>query len=258
MLERVYDTVRGILYHELPKNAKNEIVIFDRPVTGFYVGEQGVKPNGISLTFKGSSSPLKDIAFGLQEFEHSLSIDISVGADSIETTERVTQEATRLVLSVLRKHRRMWVVEKCPICSKFALTPQHFTIDHNDILSSYATTVTNEFNNLWSDTHDPSISAPSLPSSGLAAEAFIRMYNDVGAGVTVTNLASSARNNILRLRAENVEAVRMLYDVICNDIKGSDDATNRQLFRSGTITIRAKELVRQLYYGPDNVPTTAY
>lgn len=258
MLERVYDTVRGILYHELPKNAKNEIVIFDRPVTGFYVGEQGVKPNGISLTFKGSSSPLKDIAFGLQEFEHSLSIDISVGADSIETTERVTQEATRLVLSVLRKHRRMWVVEKCPICSKFALTPQHFTIDHNDILSSYATTVTNEFNNLWSDTHDPSISAPSLPSSGLAAEAFIRMYNDVGAGVTVTNLASSARNNILRMRADNVEPVRMLYDVICNDIKGSDDATNRQLFRSGTITIRAKELVRQLYYGPDNVPTTAY
>jgi hypothetical protein len=60
------------------------------------------------------------------------------------------------------------------------------------------------------------------------------------------------------MRADNVEPVRMLYDVLCNDIKGSDDATNRQLFRNGTITIRAKELVRQLYFGPDNVPTTAY
>jgi hypothetical protein len=28
MLERVYDTLRGILYHELPKNAKDQIVIF--------------------------------------------------------------------------------------------------------------------------------------------------------------------------------------------------------------------------------------
>jgi hypothetical protein len=247
MLEKVYDTLRGILFHELPKNAKNQIVIFDRPVTGFYIGEQGQKPNGISFTFKGSSSPLKDIAFGLQEFEHSLSIDISVGADTIETTERVTQEATRLVLSILRKHRRMWVVESCPICNKFTLNPQHFT-----------STVTNEFNNLWSDTHNPDIAAPSIPASGLAAEAFIRMYNDVGAGVTVTNLPTTARNNILRMRADNVEPVRMLYDVLCNDIKGSDDATNRQLFRNGTITIRAKELVRQLYFGPDNVPTTAY
>lgn len=258
MLERVYDTIRGILYHELPKNAKDQIVIFDRPVTGFYIGEQAVKPNGISFTFMGSSSPLKDIAFGLQEFEHSLTINITVGADNIETTERVTQEATRLVLSSLRKHRRMWVVETCPICNKFTLNPQHFTVDHNSILSSYVTTVTNEFNNLWSDTHDPTISAPTLQSSGLAAEAFIRMYNDVGAGVSVTNLTTTARNNILRMRTDNVEPVRMLYDVICNDIKGSDDATNRQLFRNGTITIRAKELVRQLYFGPDNVPTTAY
>lgn len=258
MLEKVYDTLRGILYHELPKNSKNQLVIFDRPVTGFYIGEQAVKPNGISFTFKGSSSPLKDIAFGLQEFEHTVTIEVSAGADNIETTERVTQEAVRLVLSVMRKHRRMWVIDNCPICKKFTLNPQHFTVDHNDILSSYVTTVTNEFNNLWTDTHDPDIAAPSLPLSGLAAEAFIRMYNDVGAGVTVTNLSTTARNNILRMRTDNVEPVRMLYDVICNDIKSSDDATNRQLFRNGTITLRAKELVRQLYFGPDNVPTTAY
>jgi hypothetical protein len=258
MLERVYDTLRGILFSELPKNAKGEAVIFDRPVSGFYIGEAGVKPNAISIVFKGASSPLKDISFGLQEFEHNVVIEINAGADNIETTERVTQEATRIILSILRKHRRMWVVDICPICEKFTLSPAHFTIDHNDILSSYATSVTNEFNTLWSETHPTTLAAPTLPDSGKAAEAFIRMYNDVGVGTTIANLPTKARNNILRMQADNVEPVRMLYDVLCNDNKSSDDATGKQLFRSGTITITAKELIRQIYFGPDNVPTTAY
>jgi hypothetical protein len=258
MLERVYDTLRGILFYELPKNAKGEAVIFDRPVSGFYIGEAGVKPNAISIVLKGASSPLKDISFGLQEFEHNVTIEISVGADNIETTERVTQEATRIILSILRKHRRIWVVDICPICEKFTLSPAHFTVDHNDILSPYATAVTNEFNTLWSETHPANLSAPTLPDSGKAAEAFIRMYNDVGAGTTITNLPTKAKNNILRMQADNVEPVRMLYDVLCNDNKSSDDATGKQLFRNGTIIISAKELVRQIYFGPDNVPTTAY
>ena len=258
MLERVYDTLRGILFYELPKNAKGEAVIFDRPVSGFYIGEAGVRPNAISIIFKGASSPLKDISFGLQEFEHNVSIEVNVGADNIETTERVTQEATRIILSILRKHRRIWVVDICPICEKFTLSPAHFVADHNSVLSSYVNTVTNEFNTLWSETHPPSLAAPALPDSGKSAEAFIRMYNDVGAGTSVANLPAKARNNILRMQADNVEPIRMLYDVLCNDNKSSDDATGKQLFRSGNITITAKELVRQIYFGPDNVPTTAY
>ena len=149
MLERVYDTLRGILFYELPKNAKGEAVIFDRPVAGFYIGEAAVRPNAISIVFKGASSPLKDISFGLQDFEHNVSIEVNVGADNIETTERVTQEATRIILSILRKHRRLWIVDLCPICEKFTLSPAHFVADHNDVLSSYVTTVTNEFNSLW-------------------------------------------------------------------------------------------------------------
>jgi hypothetical protein len=144
------------------------------------------------------------------------------------------------------------------MCEKLTLSPAHFTIDHNSVLSSYATTVTNEFNALWSETHPANLAAPALPDSGKAAEAFIRMYNDVGVGTTVANLSTKARNNILRMQADNVEPIRMLYDVLCNDNKSSDDATGKQLFRSGTITITAKELVRQIYFGPDNVPTTAY
>ena len=258
MLEKVYDTLRGILFYEFPKNTKNQAVVYDRVVTGFYVGDTGVKPNALSITLKGASSPLKDIALGLQEFEHSITLEINAGADNIETTERLTQEAVRICLNILRKHRRLWVLENCPICGKFALSPQHFTIDHSAIFLPYRNTVNTEFGTLWSETHPASSAAPTVPASGLAAEAFIRLYNDVQSGTAVTGLPTVAATNMRRMQSDLVEPIRILYDVSCNDIKSSDDSVNRQLFRSGTINITAKELVRQSQYGPDNVPTTAF
>jgi len=258
MLERVYDTIQGILFHEFPKNNNGQAVVYDRPVTGFYIGDVGVKPNALSITIKGGSSSLKDIALGLQEYEHNLTVEINAGGDNIALAERITQEATRIILSILRKHRRMWVVELCPICGKSSLTPQHFTIDHSSLLSSYVSTVNSEFSTLWQQTHPSSIAVPTIQPSNLAAEAFLRLYNDVGTGTTVSGLSSSQLSNIQRMISDNIEPVRFLYDVICNDNKPSDDATNKQLYRSGTVTVTAKELVKQTQYGPDNVPTTAY
>jgi hypothetical protein len=258
MLERVYDTIQGILFHEFPKNNNGQAVVYDRPVTGFYIGDVGVKPNALSVAIKGGSSSLKDIALGLQEYEHNLTVEINAGGDNIALAERITQEATRIILSILRKHRRMWVVELCPICGKSSLTPQHFTIDHSSLLSSYVSTVNSEFSTLWQQTHPSSIAVPTIQPSNLAAEAFLRLYNDVGTGATVSGLSSSQLSNIQRMISDNIEPVRFLYDVICNDNKPSDDATNKQLYRSGTVTVTAKELVKQTQYGPDNVPTTAY
>jgi hypothetical protein len=258
MLERVYDTVQGILFHEFPKNNNGQAVVYDRPVTGFYIGDVGVKPNALSIAIKGGSSSLKDIALGLQEYEHNLTVEINAGGDNIALAERITQEATRIILSILRKHRRMWIVELCPICGKSSLTPQHFTIDHSSLLSSYVSTVNSEFSTLWQQTHPSSIPVPTIQPSNLAAEAFLRLYNDVGTGTTVSGLSSSQLSNIQRMISDNIEPVRFLYDVICNDNKPSDDATNKQLYRSGTVTVTAKELVKQTQYGPDNVPTTAY
>lgn len=258
MLERVYDTMQGILFHEFPKNNNGQAVVYDRPVTGFYIGDVGVKPNALSIAIKGGSSSLKDIALGLQEYEHNITVEINAGGDNIALAERITQEATRIILSILRKHRRMWVVELCPICGKSSLTPQHFTIDHSSLLSSYVSTVNSEFSTLWQQTHPSSIAVPTIQPSNLAAEAFLRLYNDVGTGTTVSGLSSSQLSNIQRMISDNIEPVRFLYDVICNDNKPSDDATNKQLYRSGTVTVTAKELVKQTQYGPDNVPTTAY
>ena len=242
MLERVYDTIKGILFYEFPKNNNGQAVVYDRPVTGFYIGDIGVKPNSLSITVKGGSSSLKDIAMGLQEYEHNLTVEINAGGDNIELAERITQEATRIILSIMRKHRRMWIVELCPICGKSSLTPQHFTIDHSSLLSSYVTTVNSEFSTLWQQTHPASIGVPTIQPSNLAAEAFLRLYNDVGTGTTVSGLTSAQLSNIQRMISDNIEPVRFLYDVICNDNKPSDDATNKQLYRSGTVTIQLRNL----------------
>ena len=49
MVERIYDTLKGILYNDMPKNAKDQVVIYDRPVLGWYFGDRDVKPSNLSL-----------------------------------------------------------------------------------------------------------------------------------------------------------------------------------------------------------------
>ncbi len=256
MLEKVFDTIQGILYSDMPKNSAGKVVVYDRPVEHWLIGERQTKPGNISICLYGNSSPLKDITFGYQEFEHTIIVDIDAGADNIDLSERIIQEATRLVLHALRKHRRMWVLDVCPICTKFALSPQHYIIDHNDILAPFKASAISDFNTLWNQTHTNS--APTLPDSGLATEAFYRMYDQVKAGVAVTNLTDTAKRNILKMQRDFLEPIRMLYDVIPSTNEFSDNAVGNQLYKSGKITISAKELVRLSDYGPDNVPTTAY
>ena len=258
MVERIYDTLKGILYNDLPKNSKDQVVVYDRPIIGWYFGDRDVKPSSLSLIFYGTSTPLKDVSLGLQEYEHKITIGVDAGADNVELSERLVLEATRLVLSVLRRHRRMWVLEPCPICGKFMLSPRHYAIDHNAIFSSYSAAAQTNFDNQWAETHDASVSAPTLPSSGLAAESFLRVYEAVGAGTTVSGLNTTARKNIQQMQNDYVDPIRILYDITCSDVKPSDDGRSQALLKNGTITVTAKELVKQTIYGPDNVPTTAF
>ena len=241
MVERIYDTLKGILYNDLPKNAKDQVVVYDRPIIGWYFGDRDVKPSSLSLIFYGTSTPLKDVSLGLQEYEHKITIGVDAGADNVELSERLVLEATRLVLSVLRRHRRMWVLEPCPICGKFMLSPQHYAIDHNAIFSSYSAAAQTNFDNQWAETHDASVSAPTLPSSGLAAESFLRVYEAVGAGTTVSGLNTTARKNIQQMRNDYVDPIRILYDITCSDVKPSDDGRSQALLKNGTITVTAKE-----------------
>lgn len=257
MLERVYDTLIAILYYELPKDNYGKVVSYDRPITAWYIGQRDIKNNNLSVTLKGASSPLKDIGLGLQEFSHSVTFEINAGADNISITERLVQETTRLILASLRKHRRIWVVEYCPICAKFALSPEHFIQDHNDILATYVTGVVNDYNSLWAETHPANITPAELPNSAKATESFLRMYEDVRNNVAVANLPLTAKKNILKMQSDLVEPIRIMYDCVANTSTPSDDATGQALFRNGTITLELKELIKQDSYGPDNVPITA-
>lgn len=258
MLEKVFDTIQGILYNELPKNSAGKAVVYDRPIERWFIGQRQIKPSNISVTIYGNSSPLNDISFGFQEFEHTIVIEVDAGADNIDSSERLIQEASRLMMQTLRRHRKMWVLEICPFCEKFALSPQHYTIAHNSILSSYVTAATNDFSAKWALTHPASITAPSLPASGLATEAVYRLFEDIKNGVVVAGLPDSVKRKFLRMSADFVEPIRILYDVKTKDNDFSDNSDGKQLFKSGKITIQAKEIVRIEDYGPDNVPTTAY
>lgn len=257
MLERVYDTLKGIIYNEMPKDLKGRAIVFDRPITGWYFGDRDIKNTNLSVTFKGGSSNLKDIALGLQELSYSIAIEVDAGADNAEISERLVQETVRLILAIMRKHRRIWVVELCPICTKLILAPNHFILEHNDVFGPYVTTAVSEYNTLWNQTHPNTISPPTLPDSAKATEAFYRVYEDVRNNVNVTNLTTKSKNNILRMQADLLEPIRLLYDVVCNDIKFSDDATGKAFQKGGSVSISAKELIKQQFFGPDNVPTNA-
>lgn len=257
MLERVYDTIRGILYDSMPKDFNGKVVVYDRPVTAWYIGERDVKNSNLSITIKGGQSSLKDIGLGLQEISYSLKIEVDAGADNIELSERLVQETTRIILAVMRRHRRIWVMEICPICNKFILSPEHFLIQHLTILQPYVNSTVTDYENIWSQTHPESIPPATLPNSTKGAESFLRMCEDVRNNIAVANLPNDALKNIQKLQSEFVEPVRILYDVICTDNTFSDDATNKALQKGGVISISAKELLKQQFYGPDNVSTTA-
>jgi hypothetical protein len=257
MVERIYDTIKALIFHELPKNANGFAVVFDRPILGWYFGDRDIKPSNLSIILNNTSSQIKDVGLGIQEFTYTVSISIDAGTDNVENSERLALEANRLILQALRKHRRMWVMELCPICSKLPLIPTHYTLDHSTIFSTYVTTAQNNFNVLWADSHSNAFATPTLPASGLATEAFSLVYDAVKNNSAVTNLTTSSRNNIKQLQADMCEPIRMLYDVQISDAKPSDDSRGQALLKSGTLTLTAKEIVKITSFGPDNVPTTA-
>ncbi len=256
MLEKVYDTFKGILYTELPKDVTGKVVVYDKPIQNWFTGDREIKPGVMSTTFKNASTEIKDISLGLQEYVHTFEIEISVGASNVDNSERLAQEASRMFLAALKKHRRVWVVDICPICEKFTLNPSHYLITHGNIFNPVAFGVTTDYETLWYQTHPVSIPPTALPTSGVAAESFYRVWDMVSIGTTVANLPTAAQKNIQRMQSDFVDPIRILYDVTYTTVKPSNDKVE-QLYRVASISVNCKELSRQVVYGPDNVPTDA-
>lgn len=126
MVEKIYDTIRGILYDEFPKDSTGAPCVYDRQVTNWLFGDRKIIAAPLGIILKGTQSNIKDIGFGLREIEYSIGITLYSSNDDQETSERVVQESARIAHSILRKHRSMWICEICPFCGKFPLSPIHY------------------------------------------------------------------------------------------------------------------------------------
>jgi len=258
MLEQIYETLRGIIWHEFPKNGSGKPIVYDKVIEGWYIGDRTLISDTPAIVVHGSTAKPEDVASNLVLYTHTITVGLWTTNDNKEITERNILEMTRSLQKALLPHRRIWVLIKCPICNKKIFTPLHFTADHNNVFGAYATAVQTDLANTWLETHPSSDPLPSFIDSGIARAAYERVYEDVRNNIAVPNLSNSAKNTILAYQAKSRDPIRLLYDVRISDIKPSDDGVEKENLHGATFTITAKELVKQPAYGPDNVPTGSY
>lgn len=170
MTERIYDALKAVLYIEFPKNNQGMPVIYDRVVKNWFTGDRQVVPDDVSIIFKASSVSESDDFYGYRKLEYNFSILLqSAGSDQI-TTLRLATEGARIIRNVLTNHKRIWVMDLCPICGKLPTSPEHYFSDstHNIIFGTYglgsgpagiANDVYNDFITTWLRTH-PSGNTP--------------------------------------------------------------------------------------------------
>jgi hypothetical protein len=126
MIEKIYDTIRGILYSDFPKDNTGTPYVYDRQIANWFFGDRKVVPSPLGVILKGTTSNIKDVGFGLREIEYSIGLQFYSSNDDQETSERVIQEVSRIAHSILKKHRSMWVCDLCPFCGKLPLSPIHY------------------------------------------------------------------------------------------------------------------------------------
>lgn len=258
MLEQVYETIRGILFYELPKNGDGKTVVYDRVIKQFLLGDQEVISEQPAIVIKGSTAKPQRYADNLNKLTHTITIQAWSQNDSKEIAERVSQEMARTIYEALLPHRRIWVMVKCPICNKKILTPSHFTIAHSVLFAPYVTIAETALTNTWLETHSVDDVVPSFVDSGIARAAYDLMDEDVLNDVSVPNLTEEAKDRILYYQSDKRRAVRLLYNVDITDIKPSDDGMGKQILHASEFSLTLEELIQQKFYGPDNVPTDAW
>jgi hypothetical protein len=257
MLEQIYETIRGILFYELPKNNNNKVVVYDRVIKQFLLGDQEVIEQP-AIVIKGGTSKPQKYAYGINKLTHTITIQTWSQNDTKEISERVSQEMARLIYEALLPHKRIWVMVKCPICNKKIMSPLHFATVHSVLFSPYITTVETSLENTWLETHSSTDSMPSFVDSGVARAAYDLLSEDVRNSVNVPNLTTEARDRILYYQGDKRRPIRLLYNVDISDIKPSDDGMGKQILHASEFSITLEELIMQPSYGPDSVPTDSW
>lgn len=175
MIERIYDTFKALLYLEFPKNSKYEPIIYDRVVKNWYSGERNVIPDNVTVLISGQqNAPETDAFFGYRQITYDFNIKLYISGDDQITALRLATEGSRIIRSILNKHKRIWVMDKCFVCNKYPTSPEHFFIDseHTAIFGVYGTEagptgaaggVYNDFRTTWYKTHPTAHTPGTIP-----------------------------------------------------------------------------------------------
>ena len=184
MVLAIYETIKGILWSNFPKNQQGYPVVFDRAINYWIIGGQKILPAALGVVLKGSVASIQDIGEGLREYEYSIKMTFYSSNDDQETSEKVVQEGARIANSILSKHRSMWVCDLCPFCGELPLSPIHY-IDNGVITSVGITTAVLPANQ---DSYKISIAGSSV--IGFPATAVIRLSEGISGKVTNCEILS--------------------------------------------------------------------
>ena len=251
------ETIRAIIINDLPKDTNGNPRVFQQTIQRFYFGDTDISgAESPSVIMIASPTETKDLAFGTKELTHKIKMSCYNMNSDVEVSNRASLEMGRLIYEALLPHRLMWVMAPCPICQFKILTPAHFVLVHSSLLATYLTAAQTSFNNTWAETHLSGDTAPTLPNSGLGADAYLAMCADVNNNVTVAGLSDSAKNQIKKNFEKLRRPIHLMYDVALSDVQ--PEPLGKELLHTATFTLTAKELIRQPAYGPDNVPTGTF
>lgn len=183
MVERVYDTIKGILWTSFPKNTQGVPAVYDRTIQQWFLGDRKIYPSPLGVVLRGTQSNVKDIGYGMRELEYTFKITIFSSNDDQDTSERVVQEAARVANQILKNHRTLWVCDLCPFTGTLPLSPIHY-VDNGVI-----TNVGINTGLLPSGTTSYRISVTPT-GVGYTAPAYIRLSQGISGKVTVSEILS--------------------------------------------------------------------
>ena len=183
MVEKIYDTLKAILWTEFPKNNQGVPFVYNRIIQNWFFGDRTVQPSALGVVLRGTTESLKDLGFGLREISWSVGITFYSSNDDKETSERVVQEYARIAHEILKKHRTMWICDLCPFCDLFPLSPIHY-IDNGIITNVGITTAI-----IPAGLSSYIITVPGT-NPGIDAPAVIRLTPGISGNVTVSEILS--------------------------------------------------------------------
>jgi len=183
VVEKIYDTIKAILFTDFPKDIAGVPYVYDRRIENWFFGDRTLINSPLGVILKNTTSNIKDIGFGLREIEYSIKITFYSSNDDQETSERVVQESARIAHSILKNHRSMWICDLCPFCGLFPLSPIHY-IDNGVITNVGIATAVLPSN---STSYKIQINGSA---NGLDYPALIKLSPGISGAITVAEILS--------------------------------------------------------------------